>query len=207
MQDIDTNQMRQIALEFDAALKKESEEEIHKVMAANDDVFFPDLHTISKYKLADEYITDFISIRPESDYMNDPRAMVQLVEIERADYPLFTNGGDPSSRLTHAIRQVQDWKFWIRDNRDYFQRQISKQLRKFQLEKHEHNNSRHGVSEHYIVIIGRRYAMTIEDRMRLAQMNDDLDGIAVMTYDMLLDRIVDATREHGSYGWRSYWFD
>lgn len=52
--------------------------------------------------------------------------MVQLVEIERADNTLFTNGGDPSSKLTHAIRQVQDWKLWIRDNRDYYQRQISK---------------------------------------------------------------------------------
>ena len=93
----------------------------------------------------------------------------------------------------------------MRDNRDYFQRQIAKHLRNYPLEKYEHADVRHGVSEQYLVIIGRRHRMTVQDRMRLAQMNDDLDGILVMTYDMLLDRIIDGTRDGHRYGWWGYW--
>jgi len=84
MREMDKDQLAQIALAFDAALQKESEEEIHKVMASHGDVFFPGLYLASKYKLADMYVVDFLNIRPESGRENDPRAFAQFVEIERA---------------------------------------------------------------------------------------------------------------------------
>jgi hypothetical protein len=36
-----------------------------------------------------------------------------LIEIERSSYRLFTKNGDPSHQLTHALRQIADWRAWI----------------------------------------------------------------------------------------------
>lgn len=205
MRDNDENKLHNIALRFETALEKNSEEEIHKIIAANPSVFFPNFYTIGKYKLAGQYITDFTNILPASRYNNDPRARIHLIEIERADFPLFTNAGNPSSQLTHAIRQVQDWKLWIHNNRSYFQRQIQNEICKFQLKEGEFTNVNYGLCEYYFVIIGRRNTMKIEDRLRLAQMNDDLDSVFVLTYDMFLDDIVAATSKHGSIDRIGYW--
>jgi hypothetical protein len=41
----------------------------------------------------------------------------------------------------------------------------------------------------YLVIAGRRASMTIDDRLRLSQMNNDLQDIKIVTYDVLIDRI------------------
>jgi hypothetical protein len=49
-----------------------------------------------------------------------------------------------------------------------------------------------GFSLRFIAIAGRRNTMTVADRILLAQMNDDLDGIEIITYDVLLDWLLDA---------------
>ena len=61
-------------------------------------------------------MTDFVLERDEQEYV--------LIEIERPDFPLFTRHGDPTAKLTHAQRQVEDWLDWISDNKDYAQRHI-----------------------------------------------------------------------------------
>lgn len=40
--------------------------------------------------------------------------MYELIEIESPHVAPFTRSGDPSARLSHAIRQVTDWKAWLR---------------------------------------------------------------------------------------------
>ena len=32
---------------------------------------------------------------------------------------MFTGKGDPSAALTHALRQLSDWRTWLTFNRDY----------------------------------------------------------------------------------------
>jgi hypothetical protein len=115
---------------------------------------------------------------------------VSFVEIERADFPLFNKNGDPSAKLTHAIRQLQDWKSWVKTNRNYLCRDLEKYLLSLgSLQEHEEPSFRFGFSESYYVVIGQRNVMTVDNRLLLAQMNDDLNGISVITYDMLLNRI------------------
>jgi hypothetical protein len=56
---------------------------------------------------------------------------------------------------------------------------------------------KHDFSDEYLVIAGRRSDLTGSDRLRLAQMNDDLNCIRVITYDVLIDALV--KRLHGQW--------
>ncbi len=38
------------------------------------------------------------------------------VELENPKYKMFTNSGDPSKELSHAMRQITDWRQWLIDN-------------------------------------------------------------------------------------------
>jgi hypothetical protein len=188
------NRWKQVGLEFEAILDGNNEEAIHRILNSNKDIFFSADLTISKFKLGDLFVTDFLNVQPSSRLTCDPRAHVSFVEIERADFPLFSKSGDPSSKLTHAVRQVQNWKSWVKTNRDYLARQIERHLVREPLSDHQEPTLRYGFAEDYQIFIGRRNSMSIEDRLLLAQMNDDLDGILIMTYDTLLDRLVEASR-------------
>lgn len=68
----------------------------------------------SKIRLGSEYEIDFVCFDSGS---LGPEWM--FIEIEGSDQRLFTKSGDPSTRLTHAIRQLQDWQSWIHDNLDF----------------------------------------------------------------------------------------
>lgn len=41
------------------------------------------------------------------------------VELERPQAKMFKKNGDPSADLTHALRQISDWRDWLSHNRDY----------------------------------------------------------------------------------------
>jgi hypothetical protein len=47
-----------------------------------------------------------------------------------------------------------------------------------------------GFQDRYLIIVGRREGMRIEDRLALEQMNHDLLNIRIITYDVLLDGIL-----------------
>jgi hypothetical protein len=68
----------------------------------------------SKVRLGTEFEVDFAafdagSVGPEW----------RLVEIEAPMSRLLTKSGNPSAKLTHAMRQAQDWQAWVHDNGDY----------------------------------------------------------------------------------------
>ncbi|GAH81964.1 unnamed protein product [marine sediment metagenome] len=46
----------------------------------------------------------------------------QAVELENPNAPMFTKQGDPSKQLTHAIRQILDWRAWLQRNQNYASR-------------------------------------------------------------------------------------
>ena len=145
--------------------------------------------------------------------MNDPSPSVAFIEIERADIPLFTKSGDPSAQLTHAIRQVQDWKNWVKKNRSYFhsvlQQLVAEEMPDGKPERgHYWGRNRikegvvYGFHDEYIVIAGRRHTMDMSTRLRLAQMNHDLHDIRIITYDVLLELLL---RYYSSGKLSPYW--
>ena len=103
----------------------------------------------SKIKLGSEFEIDFACFDAGS-----PGPEWHLIEIEGPGSPLFTNAGDPSARLTHAIRQVLDWQGWIHENLDYARKLFP-----------------------YIeyplgyVFMGRRHGLTPATRKRLRRLN------------------------------------
>jgi hypothetical protein len=119
--------------------------------------------------LGSEYAADF-AIQHSSDFGNN----WTLVEIERSTHKLFNQDGDPSSKLVHAIRQVQDWRQWVDECQTYADRKMP------------------GVfSPSCKVIIGRTQYLTEETRKRLYRMNLDYRGnVIVMTYDYVLKNAV-----------------
>jgi hypothetical protein len=49
--------LRQVAIEFEAALRGNSEEDIHRILSSHKDIFFSADLTISKFKLGDLFVT------------------------------------------------------------------------------------------------------------------------------------------------------
>lgn len=74
-------------------------------------------YVMSKVRLGSQHIPDFILAERDSDGLT-----WHLVELESPHARMFTKAGDPSSVLTHAIRQINDWREWIGTNRDYASR-------------------------------------------------------------------------------------
>jgi hypothetical protein len=68
-------------------------------------------------RLGSEHITDFLV---GEDTPHQPTWYA--VELERPQALLFTQRGDPSAALTHAMRQIDDWRTWLSRNRDYASR-------------------------------------------------------------------------------------
>jgi len=153
----------------------------------------------SKFKLADNYITDFAIVGQERN-TNSISAFVSLVEIERSDKPLFTKSGDPTSFLSHSVRQVQNWKTWYEENRAFLKKRYKDILLQNPLEQivppnryyrnYEYFGLDYGFYARYFCIVGRRKDLTIRDNVLLGQMNHDLDEIHIITYDVLLENFI-----------------
>lgn len=67
-----------------------------------------------KQRLGSEYETDFLIAQEGSGGL-----IWYAVELERPQAILFTKKGDPSAALTHALRQINDWREWLSRNRGY----------------------------------------------------------------------------------------
>ena len=205
-----------LAEEFDELLNCDSEETIHKFLYDNPILMncLCDEGAIvfSKFKLADDFIPDFIFLGQEMN-TNAMASYISLVEIERSDKLLFTKSGDPSSFLTHAIRQVQNWKTWFEENRTSLRKKfkdiviqnppiLDQNISKYQ-RRIEHFGLDYGFYARYYCVIGRREHLTIKDNILLGQMNHDLSGISIITYDVLLEKFINQLKK-AKYGFKNY---
>jgi hypothetical protein len=122
----------------------------------------------AKVRLGSEYVVDFAFFDPSSD---GPEWF--LVEIERPGVgPMFLKNGDPSSKLMHAIHQVESWQDWVAANLPYAQ-QLMPQI--------DHPMG--------LVFFGRRAELrTKEARARLRAFNHRNRGhLQVRTLDSFID--------------------
>jgi hypothetical protein len=106
-------ELEKLLSSFESVLNSSKEQDIHIFLDKNHDLLKFNTYggfVSSKFKLADKYIPDFVTIEHMIQALNTP---ITFIEIERANKKLFTKSGDPTSFLTHAVRQVQDWKAWI----------------------------------------------------------------------------------------------
>jgi len=194
-------------------LQTDREQDVHSFFEEYPYVFefaCPSGLVISKMPLGSSFVTDFVLAIKDLN-SNDPTPVVALIEIERPSLSLFTKSGDPTSNLTHAIRQVQNWKRWLAANRGYFVDELRRALESeptwhegqcWTRDKLIHELG-DGFHDRYIVIAGRREQLKRSDRLLLGQMNRDLRDIVIITYDVVIDAVVRNARLRG-YGtsWR-----
>jgi hypothetical protein len=215
MEDLQSEAIQQLVENYEAALADGPEESIQTFLNENSILFDALSHhrgviKLPKLKLGSEYVTDFVLLHGVPRYSNTRRPGVTFIELERADRPLFTAAGDPSSTLTHAIRQVQDWRNWIEPNMDYTARLLKAAAESAIAElpppsegdddmwnSHLHDISeflQYGFSSRCLVVAGRRGTMSMSQRLRLERMNCDLNGIEIMTFDEIMDRFLHRLR-------------
>lgn len=127
---------------------------------------------LPKKKLGAEYVTDFI-IGERHSFGFDWVA----VELESPTARMFTAKGDPTKELTHAIRQIQDWRSWLKSNRDYATRVRNKKG----LGLTDIDSNVPG-----LILIGRRQMVDASTDELRRQMVQDLN-ITIHTYDFLVD--------------------
>lgn len=123
-------------------------------------------------RLGSEFVPDFLVAEQLS-----PGFYWQAVELESPRVPMFTKRGDPSRYLTHAIRQVQDWRSWLASNQAYAARP-----------RGENGLGLIQISPNLpgLIIIGRRAATDGATNLLRRQMMTDL-RIEIRTYDAFLD--------------------
>jgi hypothetical protein len=69
---------------------------------------------VPQQRLGAEHVTDFL-LSDAHSFGRDWYA----VELESPKAKMFTKSGDPSATLRHAIRQIQDWRAWLKMNLNY----------------------------------------------------------------------------------------
>ena len=128
--------------------------------------------SLPRHRLGAEFVPDFIIGEHSSDGYN-----WLVVELESPRLSFFTNAGDPRARLTHAIRQIQDWRAWLHRNQNYASRTRAE--------------SGLGLTDITaivpgIILMGRRALLDSETNARRRQMASDLK-IRIHTYDNLIE--------------------
>ena len=189
----DNNQ--QAYKELSSVLDGESrEEEIQKVITRHPGVWqfltATKPQVIPKMPLGGAHVTDFV-VFGALPWSQTQRPCATFVEIERADVSLFNAKGDPSAALTHGQRQLRNWRQWIKDNkqqvRDYLVNRTWLSWERHWSEGQPGSAPAYGFDDRYLLVIGRRTAMTPEHRWQLHQICEDFPR--TITYDMLLDAL------------------
>lgn len=130
---------------------------------------------IPKQRLGSQHVTDFMI--GERDSMG---FRWQAVELESPLAKMFTKSGNPSAHLTHAIRQIQDWRMWLAANQNYAAR--------------DRGEDGLGLTEVHpdvegLIIMGRRATECGETRRLRRQMGRDTK-IEIRTFDYLLEALI-----------------
>jgi hypothetical protein len=154
-----------------------SEERVHQFLVEHPALIpalWPHENTVfSKLALGSQHEVDFAHTRE-----NTPGATWHLIEIEKPQDLLFTKSGNPSAKLIHAMRQLQDWQTWFLENRSYILNNFPYQkfMQDWGLWKPE-----------LLLVIGRRKTLNDSNRKLTQRLSEQ--GIQIMTFDRLADRL------------------
>jgi hypothetical protein len=127
---------------------------------------------IPQQRLGSQHVTDFMI-----GAANSFGAEWVAVELESPRASVFTKAGNPTAILSHAIRQITDWRAWLTSNLAYAAKPPSEGG--LGLEK-----IRPDVEG--LILIGRRSRLGDSDNNLRSQMSHDLN-IAIHTYDYIAD--------------------
>jgi hypothetical protein len=174
----------------DALDSAKREEDVQQFLQANPKYLIQHLGgghgrwIIPKQRLGAQHVTDFMI--GEKDSMG---FRWQAVELESPLAKMFTKAGNPSAALTHAIKQIQDWRMWLAANQNYAAR--------------DRGEDGLGLTEIHpdvegVILMGRRATESYETRRLRRQMGRDAK-IEIHTFDYLLEALIgriESLKEH-----------
>jgi len=150
-------------------------------------------YVVKEFQFGSHYKADFVVPMSSSGTWE-----VHLIELEPPDDKIITQNGTPSKRLNIAIRQINDWKSYIEQNRNSFRQDISDCCRKHDLLGDSDTtqpprnftgdrlcDSGTNIWFHYHIVIGRREKVTEEQRKYMNQLSRN--DFKICTYGTFLD--------------------
>ncbi len=172
----------------------QSEEEVQQFLTTNHVVVsggWERCTIIPKLRLGSDFVTDFVATAGASGTV-----YATLIELEPPNQPVFTKDRKPARRLADALRQVSEWRHWIRENERYFIECLKKEAAGKGLPGYPGGPSEYWESYHrrkysYVIIIGRRENMSERDLQSRAALLDQMSDVEIVSYDRLVDRLRD----------------
>lgn len=154
------------------------------ILHASLDGFFPVASSrsllFSHVRLAGEYEVDFLY-----GSMNSMGLFWTFIELESPSAKMFTRRGDPSAALSHALRQVLDWRSWLQDNPAYAERTL-RELAQPTLDDYAWSGCLRRPPQS-LIIMGRRSDLTERTNRLRAQICTANPLLEILTYDRLFD--------------------
>jgi len=134
----------------------------------------------AKVRLGAEFETDFLYCSG-----NSIGTYWTFVEVEPAHVPLFTKAGDPSARLSHALRQVHEWQAWVTDHHEYALDKLAELVKSTGMQWGWPRHFRRPCQS--MIVIGRRASLTRDTNRLRAQLCTSHGSLEIITWDRLFD--------------------
>lgn len=124
------------------------------------------LWCLDRPRLGSELIPDFLLASDSSAGFR-----WTLIELEGPNEGILTKDGMPAKKLAGAMKQIRDWRSWLRDNISYARDQLGL------TDIHAECRS--------VIVIGRRHALNSKFASEYRALSSNSD--VVMTYDRILE--------------------
>ncbi len=143
------------------------------------------LDIIPKFKLGQDYVTDFAVLGVRS--FGKPYHVI-LVELESPSDNPFNKDGSYSRHLNQAIKQIQDWQYWLRNKFETFCADFSERLKR--VNGPTLRNDLRSAFFTFKIVIGRRYMYSDRNReTRSSIFHTTGSGIEIMSFDKIIELV------------------
>lgn len=208
------SKMQNMYDEFKVLLERGGEREAHDFLKNHKDIIIKSFNVawnyytcISEFQLANNFRADFLILSAHSGYWH-----AIFVELEPVDTKLYNKDGTQSRRLRGAMKQIEDWKEWIRINEPFLRQEFAKILKRdnapaiwpypiadykkgYSSGAKEIADMSSNVHYYYHIVIGRRNKLSEEEQKRRAANDLQWGGPQIATYDRLLETTKRIARE------------
>jgi hypothetical protein len=149
---------------------------------------------IPEFRCGNQYRCDFLLVSAMSG-----ATRATFIELEAPSACLYTRNGTESKELKRALRQVKDWHAWVDQHPHELREQIIRDLEQLpsidrRVPKHRRDwlrahlqESRIALLDDYVIVIGRRDDLRIEDNRRRSYEAKWTGHLEIATFDRLLE--------------------
>jgi hypothetical protein len=166
---------KEIIDEFDSVLSDSRDEKPLQLFLASNPSLLSSLSPpggsywcLDRPRLGSEFIPDFLLASSTSVGIQ-----WSMIELESPLEKVLTKGGVPAKKAAEGLKQIRDWRIWLRDNVNYARDQLG--LKDIDAECQSY------------LIIGRRASLDPKQAKLYRELSDN--KTVVMSYDRLRDLV------------------